>query len=102
MPSRRLFYILPKIGESIKMALSLKNPEAERLAREIASETGESLTAVIIQALRERLERLRGVRRAPDLAEAIMEISKRCSALPDLDERSADEILGYDRAGGFD
>jgi hypothetical protein len=45
--------------------------------------------------------RLKGRRSAPDLAETLMAISRRSSALPDLDTRSADEILGYDEKGAF-
>lgn len=41
------------------MALNIKDPEAERLAREVAALTGESKTGAIRQALRERKERLR-------------------------------------------
>lgn len=83
------------------MALSIKNDTAEKLAREVANETGESLTMAIIHSLEERLERLKGRRSAPDLVEALMAISQRCSSLPDLDTRSADEILGYDDIGAF-
>ena len=39
------------------MALSLKNEETERLARELARITGESLTVAVTVALKERLER---------------------------------------------
>jgi antitoxin VapB len=39
----------------LDMALSLKDPEADRLAREIADRTGETLTGAIVVALRERL-----------------------------------------------
>ncbi|GAB6042597.1 type II toxin-antitoxin system VapB family antitoxin [Endothiovibrio diazotrophicus] len=81
------------------MGLSIKNPEAERLARAVAAESGESITRAIIHALEAELIRLRGRKRQPDVYEAIMEISERCGALPDLDERSADEILGYDEHG---
>jgi hypothetical protein len=38
---------------------------------------------------------------APDLLEELMSISRRCSALNDLDSRDADEILGYDEVGVF-
>jgi antitoxin VapB len=62
---------------------------------------GESLTDAIIHSLEERLERVKGRRSAPDLAETLMAISRRSSALPDLDTRSADEILGYDEKGAF-
>ncbi|HYU33863.1 MAG TPA: type II toxin-antitoxin system VapB family antitoxin [Thermoanaerobaculia bacterium] len=78
------------------MALSIKNDTAERLARQVASETGESLTEAVVHSLEERLERLRGQRSAPDLMEILMAISQHCSSLPDLDTRSADEILGYE------
>ncbi|MGH7171019.1 MAG: type II toxin-antitoxin system VapB family antitoxin [Gemmataceae bacterium] len=40
------------------MALSTKNAETERLARQIARQTGESLTEAIQRALKERLDRL--------------------------------------------
>jgi antitoxin VapB len=81
------------------MALSIKNPRAEQLAAEVAKETGESMTQAVITALEERLERVRGRRSSASVVDAILEISARCSALPDLDSRSADEILGYDGHG---
>ena len=81
------------------MALSLKNPEADRLARELADLTGESLTDAVLVALRERLERQR-IRRHPiRLRDDLMEIGRRCASLPVLDSRSPDEILGYDDQG---
>lgn len=81
------------------MALSIKNPAAERLARQVAAEAGESLTAAVQRSLEERLERLKGRRSSPDLVETLLAISRRCSALPDLDDRPADVILGYDEIG---
>jgi len=81
------------------MALSIKNQEAERLARLVAKQTGESLTAAIEQALRERLERLQRKQRAPVRIERLLEIANRVAALPRLDKRTADEILGYDENG---
>jgi antitoxin VapB len=83
------------------MGISLKNDKAEKLARQVAAEAGESLTDAIIHALEERLERLKGRRTVPDLAEGLMTISRRCRSLPDLDDRRADEILGYDEKGSF-
>lgn len=78
------------------MPLSLKNPEAERLARALAHCTGESITDAVIAALRERLKREQGRRKGRDLVDEIMEISGRCAALPVLDPRPAEEILSYD------
>jgi antitoxin VapB len=83
------------------MALNIKNPEVELLARQVASQAEESLTDAVRHSLEERLERLKGKRSAPDLLEQLMAISRRCSALEDLDSRAADEILGYDETGAF-
>jgi antitoxin VapB len=81
------------------MALSIRNSRADKLARQVAAESGESLTEAIIHALEERLERLKGRRTSTDVAEEIMKISLRCRALPDMDPRSVDEILNYDETG---
>ncbi len=81
------------------MAISLKDPEADRLAREVASRTGETLTGAVIVALRERLARLKGKRRRRLLRDELRDIARRCAALPTLDDRPADEILGYDEQG---
>ncbi len=81
------------------MALSIKNDEADRLARELAELTGETLTEAVVSSLRERLERKRAQRDARPLSERLMEIGRRCAALPVLDDRSPDEVLGYDEHG---
>jgi len=81
------------------MALSIKHPEADRLARELADATGETLTEAIIRALRERLRREQGRRRGPRLRDEIRAIRRRCAALPVRDHRSPDQILGYDEKG---
>jgi antitoxin VapB len=81
------------------MALSIKDPEADRLARELAARTGETLTEAIVVALRERLARETGRTRAVPLSDELAAIRRRCSALPVLDDRSADEILGFDHHG---
>jgi antitoxin VapB len=80
------------------MPLSIKDPEADRLAREVAKATGETLTAAIVQALKERLQRVRRAR-GPRLSEDLLAIGRRCAALPIQDTRTAEEILGYDRNG---
>lgn len=81
------------------MALSIKDSETERLARQVARETRESLTQAIRQSLRERLERLRRKSRTRLKREKLNDILRRIDALPDLDTRPADEILGYDDRG---
>jgi antitoxin VapB len=81
------------------MPLSLKSPEADRLAREVAARTGESLTTAIVVALRERLDRLRQGSKKRRLRDDLREIGERCAQLPTRDDRPADEIIGYDERG---
>ncbi len=84
------------------MALSIRNSQAEQLAREVAAISGENLTQAIIHALEERLERLKGRRSTTSTAQEIMAISQRCSSLPDLDRCSPEEILTYNQSGTFE
>ena len=81
------------------MSLNIKNPEAHRLAKELAERTGESLTKAVTVALRERLSGLRRQAQPAGLMAAVAEIQDFVGALPDRDCRSADEILGYDDHG---
>lgn len=60
------------------MGLNIKSEETHRLARELAELTGETLTGAVTQALRERMERVRGEQR-PDLAERILAIGRDCA-----------------------
>jgi antitoxin VapB len=80
------------------MSLNLKNPEAHALARELAELTGESLTAAVTEAIRERLEREKRKRDEDQLVADIMAIGRRCAARPVRDARPPDEIL-YDERG---
>jgi antitoxin VapB len=82
------------------MPLSIKAPEADRLARQLAATTGETITEAVIVAMRERLGREERKRenKAALLAE-IRSIADHCASLPTLDTRTDDEILGYDENG---
>ena len=84
---------------NLDMALSIKDPEADRLARELAARTGETLTEAVVVALRERLARESGRTRTVPMRDELAAIRRRCAALPVVDNRSADEILGYDDRG---
>ena len=81
------------------MALSIKDPEADRLARELAKKTGESITEAITQALRDRLRRVTRLKPHKSLADELDTIALECAALPELDSRTADEIIGYNDFG---
>lgn len=81
------------------MALSIKNPEAERLARKLARLTGESLTKAVTEALRERIRRKTGRDDQKTLEADLRRIQEEFQRLPVLDRRTPDEILGYDENG---
>ncbi len=81
------------------MALTIKHPEADRLARELSRATGESLTEAVMRALRERLLRHGGRSAEPPLSETLRALRQKCAALPVLDPRSPEGILGYDEQG---
>ena len=84
------------------MVLSIKDKEADRLARELAAATGETITVAVKTALAERLARARRRRPRRDLIAALTRISEHCASLPVLDPRAPDEILGYNERGLWD
>lgn len=81
------------------MALSIKDPETERLARDLASRTGETITLATRRALEERLRRVGSDARKAMLLEDLAASRRRWGQMRVLDTRSADEILGYDENG---
>jgi antitoxin VapB len=83
----------------MKMALNIRNAETERLAAALAKLTGETKTEAVTKALRDRLTRLRRERSRHRLADELDAIARHCAALPVLDPRGAEEIIGYDERG---
>jgi antitoxin VapB len=81
------------------MAMSIKSAEADALARKVSAITGQSLTAAIVTALRERLERLEKMNERGSLVEQLNAIAQRAAELPVLDQRNPEEIIGYDEKG---
>lgn len=80
------------------MALSIKDPEVDRLARELAAQTGKSITEAVKTALRDSLKRQTA--KAPvRLRDEIMEISRRAAKLPRRTSRTPEEITDYDERG---
>jgi antitoxin VapB len=81
------------------MSLNIKNEEAHRLARELASLTGESMTAAVSEAIRERLERVRGNSK-DGMAERLLKIGRDCAAHLKEPYKSIDiDELLYDEKG---
>jgi antitoxin VapB len=81
------------------MALNIKNEETNRLAREVARLTGESMTAAVTEALRQRLQELQREAGA-SLADRLMEIGRDCADHLKEPFRSIDHAdLLYDEQG---
>jgi antitoxin VapB len=81
------------------VALNIRSAETEALAAELARLTGETKTEAVTKAVRDRLERVRRARQRRSLADELDAIGKQCAALPVLDPRAPDEIVGYDEHG---
>ena len=86
------------------MPLNIRSEEANQLAAEVAIITGETKTTAVIQALKERLHRLQHQQQAQDeqqdsRLDRLDRIALRCAARPILDQRSANEICGYNATG---
>jgi antitoxin VapB len=85
------------------MAILIKDQEADQMIRTLAERTGESITDAVKQAVRERLDRV-------PLAEDEIAARKRkiealiakAGAMPIVDDRTPDEIIGYNEFGHFD
>jgi antitoxin VapB len=81
------------------MSLNIKDEETHRLARELARVTGESMTAAVDKAVRERLERVRGLKKG-GLAERLLKIGRECAIHLKEPYRSIDHgKLLYDEKG---
>ena len=81
------------------MALNIKDPLTDDLARRLAAETGESITVAVRVAMEERLERLERERRRQGRRPQLGRYIERARARRLLDARPAEEILGYDDNG---
>ncbi len=77
------------------MGISIKNDRTERLARELARETGESHDGHHARA-RGAARARRDPQTPGDKLALARIVLRRIDALPVLDDRSPDEILGYD------
>jgi len=85
------------------MAILIKDQEADQMIRMLAERTGESITDAVKQAVRERLERVPPTE--DEIAARKRKIDAliaRAGAMPTVDDRTPDEIIGYNELGHFD
>ncbi|MFL5542854.1 MAG: type II toxin-antitoxin system VapB family antitoxin [Longimicrobiaceae bacterium] len=81
------------------MALNIKHPEADRLARALARTTGESITEAVLKAIKERLQREGGRGDREALRRDLLRIQRRYTEGCVADAPTADEAIGYDESG---
>jgi antitoxin VapB len=61
------------------MTLNIKDPEAHKLARTLARETGQTMTSAVTEALRQRLEQVRQRNKPEATAAELLAIGRRCA-----------------------
>lgn len=99
MPKQRVIRGLTRKPSAAPPSLNLKNPETCQLIYELAAMTGESMTAAVTEAVRERLTRLREEAKG-DLAERLLAIGREIAARLGDEYRSLDhDALLYDERG---
>jgi antitoxin VapB len=77
------------------VALNIKDPTTDRLVRDLAAATGETITVAVRIAIAERLARVQRQQHAAATSGVLDEILQRGRARACLDARREDEILGY-------
>lgn len=81
------------------MALHIDDPEIEAKAADLAARTNRPLADVVLSALAKEEAAVQELERRASRLAAIREIQARVAAMPVLDHRTDDEILGYDENG---
>jgi antitoxin VapB len=80
------------------MTLNIKDPEAHKLAQQLAERTGETMTRAVTEALRERLARLTRADKPETTTDELLAIGRRCAAT--LKGKHVEHgILLYDERG---
>jgi antitoxin VapB len=82
----------------VAKVLNVKNEQAYRLAAQLAELKGESLTEAVLKSLQERLDR-EWLKPKDDIVQRLLAIGERLASAPTYDERTPDEIIGYDEYG---
>lgn len=81
------------------MALRIDDSETEHLARRLAQLKGETIEMATKRAIAERLCRLGNQPHRSALLDDLTDIRRRWAKLQIIDDRTEDEILGYDEHG---
>jgi antitoxin VapB len=86
------------------MGILIKDPETDRLVRELAARTGESITESVRKAVWERLQRI--PTNEDEMAarnRKLADLRAYFDSLPRINEHlTNDEVIGYNEQGHFD
>jgi antitoxin VapB len=80
------------------MAVLIKDPETDRVVRELAARTGETLTEAVRKAAEHRLASLPPLKRQIDM-DKVRALLAEIDALPRGEDISMDDAIGYDENG---
>jgi antitoxin VapB len=82
------------------MPLNIKDKQTHEMARKLANLTGETMTKAVKTAIEERLARCENLpRKRRGIADKLNRLAEYCASLPVYDDRTPDEIIGYDENG---
>ena len=81
------------------MPLNIKDEQTHEMARKLAALTGESMSRAVKTAIEERLNRCERAKNRKGVAEKLNRLAEYCASLPTYDDRTDDEIIGYDENG---
>jgi antitoxin VapB len=85
------------------MAILIKDQEADQLIRTLAERTGESITDAVKHAVRDRLKHVSlSEDEIATRKHNLDHIVARAKDMPTVDDRTPDEIIGYNERGHFD
>jgi len=85
------------------LTIIIKDKTADRLIRELADRTGESITVAVKKAVAEKLEKVPfSEREVAARKRRVQALLAKLDAMPTADHRTPDEIIGYNERGHFD
>ena len=85
------------------MTVLIKDEATDRMIRQLAERTGETITDAVKGAVSEKLARTPlSEQEVAERLRRIEAIIARADAMPTVDHRPADEIVGYNAEGHFD
>ena len=84
------------------MGVSIKSAEAERKLRRVSQLLGKSMTATVIELADSRLKEIDAKKDRERRLKKVDEIVRRFNSRPPLENKTAEEILGYNDQGHFD